>query len=82
VKLYYQTDEIQRRLSAVRRDRNRVAGRCVNENSLGTHGVATHGCRCERCDRVYRGLPVEPLPKNPLCECVNCRRARGNKRRN
>ena len=36
-----------------RRDRNREAGACVNENKQGTHGKATHGVRCKRCWEVY-----------------------------
>lgn len=43
-----------RRCQVIRRDRNRAAGRCVNENAAGTHGPATHGVRCERCDVVWR----------------------------
>ena len=37
-----------------RRDRNRAAGNCVNENAQGTHGKATHGVRCERCWEIWR----------------------------
>lgn len=36
------------------RRRNREAGRCINENAAGTHGPATHGCRCSECYRVHR----------------------------
>jgi hypothetical protein len=36
-----------------RRDRNFDAGRCINENKAGTHGLATHGCRCQRCDETH-----------------------------
>jgi hypothetical protein len=35
--------------AALRRDRNRAAGNCVNENRKGTHGPATNGVRCEAC---------------------------------
>ena len=43
---------------ARRRARNRAAGRCINDNSRGTHGPATHGIRCERCAAVHAGKPV------------------------
>lgn len=40
--------------SADRRARNEAAGRCINENQRGTHGLATHGKRCHRCHLVAR----------------------------
>jgi hypothetical protein len=37
-----------------RRERNRAAGNCINENNQGTHGPATHGVRCLRCYQVHK----------------------------
>lgn len=31
---------------------------CINENAAGTHGRATHGCRCKACYAVHKGVPV------------------------
>jgi hypothetical protein len=42
-----------RDVSAIRRERNIAAGLCLNENQQGTHGPATHGCRCARCYMVH-----------------------------
>lgn len=28
--------------------------RCINENSRGTHGPATHGVRCKACHEVHQ----------------------------
>lgn len=67
--------------SESRRARNQAAGLCINENVRGTHGVATHGVRCERCYLVHKGAKVEPLPRKPLCQCANCQRARRGKQR-
>jgi len=38
-----------------RRACNAAAGLCINENARGTHGKATHGCRCEHCYLVHAG---------------------------
>jgi hypothetical protein len=51
----YRTDPATRVINQGRRERNRAAGACINENNRGTHGKATHGCRCERCYVVHRG---------------------------
>ena len=51
----YKTLITQRDTSQQRRDRNRAAGLCINENKAGTHGRATHGCRCQHCYEVHRG---------------------------
>lgn len=40
--------------SAARRERNIAAKRCINENRSGTHGLATHGRRCHRCELVHK----------------------------
>lgn len=40
--------------AAARRERNLDAGVCINENNQGTHGPATHGCRCLRCYLVHK----------------------------
>lgn len=37
-----------------RRTRNAANGDCVNENLTGTHGPATHGCRCAPCDIKHK----------------------------
>lgn len=29
-------------------------GACINENNRGTHGAATHGCRCATCHETYK----------------------------
>ena len=47
------TDPDTREWSRFRRARNREAGLCVNENKRGTHGPATHGCRCRACWVVH-----------------------------
>lgn len=47
--------------SKARRDRNRAAGFCINENAAGTHGKATHGVRCRRCCATHRGVAVEQV---------------------
>lgn len=44
----------RRSRASKRRDSGSRAGRCVNENKSGTHGPATHGCRCEACHRTHR----------------------------
>jgi hypothetical protein len=35
--------------AAFRREQNRAAGACINENKSGTHGSATDGVRCAAC---------------------------------
>lgn len=50
----YRTYPDHRRASKARRDAAREQERCVNENSRGTHGPATHGCRCHACDVTHR----------------------------
>lgn len=46
-----------------RRDANRAAGRCLNDNARGTHGAATHGRLCERCRDTHRdGCRFEQPP--------------------
>jgi len=50
----FQTTYGLRKAMKVRRARNADNGRCVNENSAGTHGPATHGCRCASCDVVHK----------------------------
>lgn len=37
-----------------RRDRNKDAGRCINENRRLEHGPATHGVLCEKCRMKHR----------------------------
>jgi len=39
------------RLSPVMDGGTRAA--CINENEAGTHGPATHGCRCDACHKTY-----------------------------
>lgn len=41
--------------SKKRRDRNREAGACINENRRGEHGPATHGVRCKTCAALHSG---------------------------
>ena len=50
----YETTIFERRKAKARRDANRAAGRCVNDNAAGTHGPATHGCRCLRCHEKHK----------------------------
>lgn len=40
------------KLSPVLEDGRRAA--CINENDAGTHGPATHGCRCKACDETHK----------------------------
>lgn len=42
------------KLSARRREKNRAAARCINENLAMTHGPATHGVRCLACYETHR----------------------------
>lgn len=42
------------RQPAKKRDAASRGDRCVNENKRGSHGPATHGCRCEACDTTHR----------------------------
>lgn len=50
----FKTYAQHRRASKRRRARARVDGRCVNENNRGTHGQATHGCRCLACHETHK----------------------------
>lgn len=43
----------------VRRDRNRAARVCLNENDRGEHGPATHGVLCLACREHHRGHMLE-----------------------
>lgn len=54
----FKTPYQRRRYAKERRARNAAGSRCVNENAAGTHGLATHGCRCGACDATYRGTAV------------------------
>lgn len=47
--------------AAQRRERNRAAGLCINENRSGTHGKATHGVCCRRCRATHRGVSVDEV---------------------
>ena len=40
--------------SFTRRQRNALAGDCINENNRHTHGKATDGVRCRRCALVHK----------------------------
>jgi hypothetical protein len=51
----YLTSQGRREIARERRDRNRDAQRCVNENLQRTHGPATHGVRCAACHETHRG---------------------------
>lgn len=53
-KWFYDTAYQHRKNMKARRDRNRAAGVCVNENATGTHGKAVYGVRCAACDFVWR----------------------------
>lgn len=46
--------DVKRELAMERREANRSAKVCVNENTKGEHGLATHGSRCLRCHLVRR----------------------------
>ena len=48
------TDEVARTIQQGRRERNKAAGNCINENNQGTHGRATHGVRCRACYEQHR----------------------------
>jgi hypothetical protein len=50
----YRSRKRAREQSAKRREANKAAGRCINENKAGTHGTATHGSRCKACDLVHK----------------------------
>lgn len=50
-----------RRYTDKRRARNQAARRCINDTVAGTHGLATHGCRCKRCYATHKGVPVEQV---------------------
>ena len=50
----YLTEPEHRTESRARRERNLAAGRCINDNARGTHGLATDGVRCRRCHLVYK----------------------------
>ena len=48
----YKTDEGTRLVAKTRRKELTAAGLCINARS---HGKATHGVRCKRCDDVHKG---------------------------
>lgn len=50
----FRTFPDHRKKSKARRDVARGNRRCVNENSRGTHGPATHGCRCRSCHETHK----------------------------
>jgi hypothetical protein len=54
MKREYKTPRWRRQLAMKRRAMAKQAGACVNENERGTHGKATHGCRCAACDLTHR----------------------------
>lgn len=55
----YKTDEGTRLAAKTRRTELAAEGLCINGRS---HGPATHGVRCKRCDDVHKGgePPVRP----------------------
>lgn len=50
----YLTARHERRFAYDRRSTNAADARCINDNLQRTHGPATHGCRCERCDATHK----------------------------
>lgn len=51
------------RVAAERRERNRAAKLCINENKRGTHGLATHGILCRACRATHRGVTIEQVDR-------------------
>lgn len=47
----YKTDPVRRIKAKHRRDELREQNHCINGSS---HGLATHGCRCEPCHETHR----------------------------
>lgn len=50
----YKTTRGKRKIAKARRDAAREIRHCVNENSQGTHGPATHGVRCLACYETHK----------------------------
>lgn len=50
----YRSYPEDRKKAKARRDAAAKRNRCVNENLRGTHGPATHGCRCFACDQTHK----------------------------
>lgn len=47
----YKTSRKRRQSAMERRDRLRDLGLCINGEA---HGPATHGCRCQSCDKTHK----------------------------
>jgi hypothetical protein len=58
----YLSDAPVRAYQDKRRARNAAAGNCINDTVDGTHGPATHGCRCRRCYAAHKGIDIDLVP--------------------
>ncbi len=54
MKYHYRSSLSMREHAKRKRDRNREANRCVNENRQLTHGAAVVGVRCVKCDETWK----------------------------